>query len=104
VSRKGKENRAPEARVQAFGCPPGIRTPIERVRVACPTIERGGTGQGLAGVANALHSLTDSYECTCLAILGQRSCMHTESGCTNKSECLCVSRCVRSKSVEVERL
>jgi hypothetical protein len=28
--------------VQAFGCPPGIRTPIERVRVASPTIERGG--------------------------------------------------------------
>ena len=39
---KGKEKRAPEARVQAFGCPPGIRTPIERVRVASPTIERGG--------------------------------------------------------------
>ena len=25
-----------------LGCPPGIRTPIERVRVASPTIEREG--------------------------------------------------------------
>jgi hypothetical protein len=29
-------------RCNAVGCPPGIRTPIERVRVASPTIERGG--------------------------------------------------------------
>ena len=29
----------------SLGCPPGIRTPIERVRVASPTIEReGNTG------------------------------------------------------------
>src|SRR5258708_18473474 len=28
--------------LMCFGCPPGIRTPIERVRVASPTIERGG--------------------------------------------------------------
>jgi hypothetical protein len=34
------------------GCPPGIRTPIERVRVASPTIERGGNRlKGAAGIA-----------------------------------------------------
>ncbi len=37
-----KEKRASRARSRDFGCPPGIRTPIERVRVASPTIERGG--------------------------------------------------------------
>ena len=26
----------------SFGCPPGIRTPISRSRICCPTIERGG--------------------------------------------------------------
>jgi hypothetical protein len=42
---KGKEKRASWARLHGFGCPPGIRTPIERVRVASPTIEReGNTG------------------------------------------------------------
>ena len=29
--------------IQTFvGCPPGIRTPIDRFRADCPTIERGG--------------------------------------------------------------
>ncbi len=37
-----KEKRASRARLHDFGCPPGIRTPIDRVRVDCPTIERGG--------------------------------------------------------------
>ena len=39
---KGNEKRAPGRALQGCGCPPGIRTPIERVRVASPTIERGG--------------------------------------------------------------
>ena len=25
-----------------YGCPPGIRTPISRSRICCPTVERGG--------------------------------------------------------------
>ena len=28
-----------------FGCPPGIRTPISRSRICCPTIERGGNSR-----------------------------------------------------------
>jgi hypothetical protein len=28
--------------IDLFGCPPGIRTPIDRFRADCPTIERGG--------------------------------------------------------------
>ena len=40
-----------------FGCPPGIRTPIERVRVASPTIEReGNTGCGLAAGSGENHN------------------------------------------------
>ena len=45
----------PEAAIKPFsaachavrngtGCPPGIRTPIDRFRADCPTIERGGSG------------------------------------------------------------
>ena len=28
-----------------IGCPPGIRTPISRSRICCPTIERGGNSR-----------------------------------------------------------
>ena len=28
-----------------FGCPPGIRTPISRSRICCPTVERGGNSR-----------------------------------------------------------
>ena len=31
--------------MQTFGCPPGIRTPIDRFRADCPTIERGGNAR-----------------------------------------------------------
>ncbi len=46
-AKEAKEKRASLARLQAFGCPPGIRTPIERVRVASPTIEREGNTERL---------------------------------------------------------
>ena len=32
------------------GCPPGIRTPIDRFRADCPTIERGGKSLVLRGL------------------------------------------------------
>ena len=42
---RAKKNARRGRAYKAFGCPPGIRTPIERVRVASPTIEReGNTG------------------------------------------------------------
>ena len=47
--------------VPSFGCPPGIRTPIERVRVASPTIERGGNTDEAPRTAS---SLTAFRKCT----------------------------------------
>jgi hypothetical protein len=41
VSPKYKNRQIAQV-IHSIGCPPGIRTPIERVRVASPTIERGG--------------------------------------------------------------
>ncbi len=64
---KGKEKRASRARLHGFGCPPGIRTPIERVRVASPTIERGGNAW--LGVAPRADS--HSNQSTELASRGQ---------------------------------
>src|SRR6516162_6252800 len=42
VAPQGFEPRDGYRGTNIFGCPPGIRTPIERVRVASPTIEREG--------------------------------------------------------------
>lgn len=42
TQKTDKEKRVSKARLYCFGCPPGIRTPIGRVRVGSPTIERGG--------------------------------------------------------------
>ena len=55
---EGKEKRAPEARVQAFGCPPGIRTPICCSRGSCPTIERGGNKNAQPHLAAVLAGAT----------------------------------------------
>ena len=54
---KGRRKRASRARFHDFGCPPGIRTPIERVRVASPTIERGGNSSASAPRASPSHWL-----------------------------------------------
>ena len=41
----GSELWKSRARRSGFGCPPGIRTPISRSRICCPTIERGGNSR-----------------------------------------------------------
>src|SRR5215470_17785624 len=59
-----------------FGCLPGIRTPIDRFRADCPTIERGGnrfewshTNYSASGRRFLLTS--NSFECTGWKRFGQ---------------------------------
>src|SRR5206468_13019473 len=57
-----------------IGCPPGIRTPIDRFRADCPTIERGGNRfiEGAADVDCSLPSRVYEVEqirSTCRALL-----------------------------------
>jgi hypothetical protein len=56
-----------------LGCPPGIRTPIGRVRVVSPTIERGGTGEELHLPESRTDTSADClFECNGRGGQGQR--------------------------------
>src|SRR6185312_6833329 len=67
--------------LECFGCPPGIRTPIDRFRADCPTIERGGNGsKGTYPYCRfqeprALHNTltASSLKCTGACPVGQRA-------------------------------
>ncbi len=60
-SRRMFQEVAKSSARRANGCPPGIRTPIERFRVVGPTIERGGN----AGECKGPRGTTRRHLCEC---------------------------------------
>ena len=53
--------------LMGIGCPPGIRTPIGRVRVVSPTIEREGKKQVVTAAAGSAGA-TISRLCKCTRV------------------------------------
>ena len=71
VAPQGFEPRDGYRCRNCIGCPPGIRTPIERVRVASPTIEREGNTGFTAAAGSAGATISRLCECTGDASTGQ---------------------------------